>query len=96
MIIIKSRYNSDRRFSILSENEIAYSGDWITMRFGFATNPEDISMIDPDGGPYIAIGTNLNSLSSRLPDFVVGRVERGETGFILHRKRLTDKKYAVT
>ena len=36
--------------------------------------------IDPDGGPYIAIGDKLSSISTFLPDITITKLERIKPG----------------
>lgn len=38
-------------------NVFMYGGKWF--RFGFKENPDTLTMVDPSGGPYIELGTDL-------------------------------------
>jgi len=39
-------------------NVLMYGGKW--MRFGLRGTPEEITMVDPSGGPYITLDTDLD------------------------------------
>jgi len=39
-----------------------------------------IEAIDPDGGPYIAIGDKLSSISTFLPDTTISKLDRIKPG----------------
>jgi hypothetical protein len=96
MKTILSRYGDIRNFDLINSETYYFYGKWHSMRCGFVDDPNVLTMIDPDGGPYIAIGTNLKSVDSQLEDFTVGRIEKWEDGYLLHRKRLTVDSYVVT
>lgn len=41
-----------------SGNVLMYGGKW--MRFGYRETPEEITMVDPSGGPCITLDTDLD------------------------------------
>ena len=54
----KNRYSDIITFDETDENEVLMGGGRF-MRYGYDEDPSIINMIDPSGGPYITIGTNL-------------------------------------
>lgn len=59
---MKASYLNRQRDEIVFDDDgagsvLMYGGKW--MRFGFKENPDEITMVDPSGGPYIALGTDL-------------------------------------
>ena len=43
-------------------------------RSGWTENRDEILFIDPEGGPFISIGTNLNLIHSNLPEEFVEKI----------------------
>jgi hypothetical protein len=50
-----------------------------------------IDMVDPSGGPYITVGTNMGLFSDEFKDFIVGDIKRVDDGYKLI-KQLEDEK----
>ena len=50
-------------------------------RFGGDEN--EISFIDPSGGPYISVGTSLKEYHPKLPNKAVVSIERNESLLII-------------
>ena len=69
-----NRYGDVFTFEFNEKGNIDWKGNFQYCRFGFIDNPEDLTMIDPSGGPYIA-------LEQDMADFgLKGKV----CGFIVH------------
>jgi hypothetical protein len=59
---MKTSYYNRTRDEIVFDDDgngsvLMHGGKW--MRFGFKENPDEITMVDPSGGPYIALGSDL-------------------------------------
>ena len=54
-----NRYNDVFTFEYNEKGNIQWSGNFKYCRFGFNDNPNDITMVDPSGGPYITEGTDM-------------------------------------
>lgn len=55
-----NRYGDNIVFSEINENEIHMSGfnmDWV--RYGWTKSEDEIDMVDPSGGPYLTVNSNL-------------------------------------
>jgi hypothetical protein len=77
-ITVKSRYGDERVFEILSSDKIAYvfTDDCV----GMSMNAEGkLSSVDPSGGPYIAIDTNLGEVHKELEGLTVTEIKRSDT-----------------
>ena len=54
-----NRYGDTFTFELNERNNIQWSGNFEHSRFGFNDNRDDITMVDPSGGPYIDLGTDM-------------------------------------
>lgn len=58
-VVYNNRHGDEIKFHEKEKGEVTMlGGKW--MRVMLDNNKEDIVMVDPSGGPYITIGTNLN------------------------------------
>ena len=74
-IVVKSRYGDERKFTILGMNCIEYSfeDDGHT---GCSRNEDgSLHSVDPSGGPYIAVGTNLGDVHKDLECLTVTKIK---------------------
>jgi len=78
-ISILSRYNEERKFTIIAKNCVEYSfkDDGHT---GCSRNDDgSLESVDPSGGPYIGIGTNLGEyIHKDLGDLTVTKIKVDE------------------
>jgi hypothetical protein len=78
-ISILSRYNEERKFTIIAKNCVEYSfkDDGHT---GCSRNDDDrLESVDPSGGPFIGIGTNLGEyIHKDLGDLTVIKIKVDE------------------
>ena len=61
-VVVKSRYGDERKFNVISNNCVEYSfkDDGHT---GCQRNDDgSLESVDPSGGPYIGVGTNLGDI----------------------------------
>jgi hypothetical protein len=67
-----NRYNQEYTFTPNELGNIQWSGDFTHSRFGFIDNPTDITMVDPSGGPYVTLGTNMTlfGLKGKVAGFI--------------------------
>lgn len=74
-----NRYGDKFTFELNERGNIQWSGNFEYCRLGYSSEPDDIIMVDPSGGPYVDLDTNM-----RLYDFpnkeVVGFI-RNDDGF---------------
>lgn len=68
-----NRYR-DRLFFTENENEIVMTGAKY-LRYGYDEDPSEVNMVDPSGGPYIEIGTNLRHIFKDGKDRFVEAIE---------------------
>lgn len=60
-------------------------------RFGLTPDHESLSFIDPDGGPFIALGDSLNYYHRDLPKVKVTKIVHAKgRGIMLHTADETD------
>ena len=76
--LIKSRYGDDRLF--FCEDSKWFVDLKETHFVRFTGGVDKIEAIDPDGGPYIAIGDKLSSISTFLPDTTISKLDRIKPG----------------
>lgn len=79
-IVVKSRYGNERKFTILGMNCVEYSfeDDGHT---GCSRNEDgSLESVDPSGGPYIGIGTNLGDVHKDLECFTVTKIKADVCG----------------
>ena len=70
--LIKSRYGDDRLFFYEDSKWFVDLKETHFLRC--------IEGVDPDGGPYIAIGDKLSSISTFLPDTTISKLVRIKPG----------------
>ena len=54
-----NRYGDVFTFELNKRGNVDWKGPFEYVRYGFGDNPDDITMVDPSGGPYITIGTDM-------------------------------------
>ena len=59
MIEYTNRYGDVFTFGMNERGNIDWKGNFEYCRVGYNDNPDDITMVDPSGGPYIAIGHDM-------------------------------------
>ena len=73
-ITVKSRYGDERVFEILSSDKIAYV--FTDDHVGMSMDAEGkLSSVDPSGGPYIGVGTNLGDVHKELEGLTVTKIK---------------------
>ena len=82
-ISVKSRYNEERKFTIITKDvlkdcvEYSFKDDG---HVGCSRNDDgSIHSVDPSGGPYISVGTNLGEVHKDLEDLTVTEITRSDT-----------------
>lgn len=79
--MVKSRYGAYRLFFCEDSKWFVDLKETHFVRFvGAEDDPFQVVAIDPDGGPYIAVGDKLNNISSFLPDTTISILERVKPG----------------
>lgn len=69
---VKSRYGEERHFEFY-DHGVYFVANTRWCRFGH-NNAGKISFVDPDGGPFVSVGANLNEFGDDFPDFVIGEI----------------------
>ena len=67
-----NRYGDVFTFELNERGNIDWKGPFKYVRCAFGDNPEDITMVDPSGGPYIVIGTDMKpfGLKGKVNGFI--------------------------
>ena len=67
-----NRYGDTFTFEINERGNIQWSGNFEHSRFGFNDNRDDITMVDPSGGPYIPLGMDMElfGLEGKVNGFI--------------------------
>ena len=74
-VVVKSRYNEERKFTIISKNCVEYSFE-DDGHVGCQRNDDgSLESVDPSGGPYIGVGTNLGDVHKELEGLTVTKIK---------------------
>jgi len=77
-VVVKSRYGDERKFTILGMNCVEYSFEDVE-HVGCSLNEDgSLHSVDPSGGPYIAVGTNLGDVHKELECLTVTKIKLDE------------------
>lgn len=88
---IKGRYGISCTLKQESRNRWKLRVKSGTCRFGLTPDHESLSFIDPEGGPFIALGDNLNYCHRDLPDVKITKIVHAKgRGIMLHTADETD------
>lgn len=73
--VVRSRHGDERLFYY---EESKWFVDLKETQFTRCTTNEkqELTAVDPDGGPYIGVGDKLSDFSSTLPDVRISQIER--------------------
>ena len=77
-VVVKSRYGDERKFTIVAKNCVEYSFKDVE-HVGCSRNEDgSLHSVDPSGGPYIAVGTNLGDVHKELECLTVTKIKADE------------------
>ena len=77
-IVVKSRYGDERKFTIVAKNCVEYSFKDVE-HVGCSRNEDgSLHSVDPSGGPYIAVGTNLGDVHKELECLTITKIKADE------------------
>ncbi len=81
-----NRYGDEYTFTILKDKDILWQGPFEHLRFSKDDN-DNITMVDPSGGPYISKGDMLSHII-KSTDFnqIVESFEEMDGGFLIKTK----------
>ena len=67
-----NRYGDKSTFELNERGNIDWKGDFEYVRLGFKDDPNVVTMVDPSGGPYIDIGTDMKlfGLKGKVNGFI--------------------------
>lgn len=85
----KNRYGDIFTFTPTEDGNLLWEGNFEYCRYGFKEDPNKITMVDPSGGPYIAVNMKSELVHPEVKDKVVSKFENIETGY---KVILEDKK----
>jgi len=75
VVSILSRYGDERKFTILGMSCVAFSFE-DDGHVGCSRNENgSLESVDPSGGPYIGVGTNLGDIHKDLKDLTVTKIK---------------------
>ena len=77
-VVIKSRYGDERKFTILGMNCVEYSFEDDGHVGGSRDADGSLYSVDPSGGPFISIGTNLGDVHKELECLTVTKIKADE------------------
>ena len=77
-IVVKSRYGDERKFTILGMNCVEYSFEDDGHVGGSRDADGSLYSVDPSGGPFISIGTNLGDVHKELECLTVTKIKADE------------------
>ena len=81
--VVKSRYGDDRVFYCENSKWFVDLRKSLYVRVS-ANQDLELTAIDPDGGPFMAIGNTLSDFSSALPDVKITKIKNiGESVYQL-------------
>ena len=77
-VVVKSRYGDERKFTIVAKNCVEYSFKDVE-HVGCSRNEDgSLHSVDPSGGPYIAVGTNLGDVHKELECLTITKIKADE------------------
>ena len=78
VVSILSRYGDERKFTILGMNCVAFSFK-DDGHVGCSRNENgSLESVDPSGGPYIGVGTNLGNIHKDLKELTVTKIKHND------------------
>jgi hypothetical protein len=77
-----NRYGDDIIFEKLEDNKIHMYG-FVYYRTGYNEEGSALDFVDPAGGPYISVGTNLKNYFKSKKDMIVKSIEYADKGAML-------------
>lgn len=80
----KNRYGDEYTFTLQEDGNIKWEGEFKYHRYGFDEDPNVITMVDPSGGKYIAVG------STEMGMRVIG-FEKIDTGYLILTEPINKK-----
>ena len=78
-VVVKSRYNEDRKFTTIAKNCVEYSFEDDGHVGCSQKDDGSLDSVDPSGGPYIAVGTNLSKVHKELEGLTVIKIKRDKS-----------------
>jgi hypothetical protein len=82
-VLYLNRYKDEIRFTE-EDNKVTMTGAEY-MRYGWDEDPEVITMVDPSGGPYITVGSDLQSFFRDGKERIIDKIklDKGKVIFML-------------
>lgn len=76
-VVYHNRYRDKIIFEHIDDKVTMKGGNWL--RYGY-DDQENITMVDPSGGPYIELGNNLKGFwpEAKYQDLVINKIEFGD------------------
>ena len=70
------RYND---IHVIVEDEGKYKvsfSDCAYLRAGYQKDSDELSFVDPPGGPFVSVGHSLSDFNNKLPDLEIKGIEK--------------------
>ena len=77
-----NRYGDDIIFEKLEDNKIHMYG-FVYYRTGYNEDGSALDFVDPSGGPYISVCTNIKNYFKSKKDMIVKSIEYADKGVML-------------
>ena len=83
MVKYKNRYGDIHTFEVNERGNIDWKGNFDHCRVGYNDNPDDIIMVDPSGGPFIAKGMKSSLVHEDVKGKFVKEFIQKDDGWII-------------
>tara|TARA_R110000868_G_scaffold262592_1_gene521322 strand:+ start:221 stop:511 length:291 start_codon:yes stop_codon:yes gene_type:complete len=91
-VIFKNRYGDEFVFKINERKNIQWSGNFEFHRCGFGDNSNDITMVNPSGGPYIGLNYDMGMFNRPFKGMNVVGFLKNDDGYELVINQNEDEK----
>ena len=78
-----NRYGDEFTFTPDEDGNLLWEGNFEYHRYGYEETPDNLNMVDPSGGPYITIGTDMGLYHTEMKGRKVTGFVRIDNGYKL-------------
>jgi hypothetical protein len=78
-----NRYGDEFTFTPDGDGNLLWEGNFEYHRYGYEETPDNLNMVDPSGGPYITIGTDMGLYHTEMKGRKVTGFVRIDNGYKL-------------
>lgn len=76
-----NRENKIHRFTLDEDNNILWEGDFFFSRRLFSAENLKTEVVDPSGGPFITVGSDMGYIDESFSGLVVDGFEQTDSGY---------------